>query len=53
MRAVRTHIEGLKKMVAMRGGFEKLRSSSPITASVAFWCVASVCIFTDAFASSI
>jgi hypothetical protein len=37
MTEVRTHIEGLKKMVAVRGGIGKIRSSSPVTASVAFW----------------
>ena len=35
--AVRTHMQGLKKMVAMRGGFENLRLLSPAAAAVAMW----------------
>ncbi|KIM94770.1 hypothetical protein OIDMADRAFT_60544 [Oidiodendron maius Zn] len=37
MREARTHIEGLQKMVAARGGMGNIRSSSPVTASVTFW----------------
>jgi hypothetical protein len=37
MKEARTHIEALQKMVAVRGGIGNIRSSSPVTASVAFW----------------
>jgi hypothetical protein len=40
MKAARTHIEGLRKMVTVRGGFEGLRASNHIVASVAMWFVA-------------
>jgi hypothetical protein len=39
MKEVMTHIEGLQKMLAVRGGIGNIRSSSPVTASVAFWYV--------------
>jgi hypothetical protein len=39
MKGMRMHIEGLKKLVAVRGGFEKLRISHPEAACIAMWCV--------------
>ena len=40
MKEVRTHMEGLQTMVIVRGGMGNIKSSSQVTASVAFWGVA-------------
>jgi hypothetical protein len=41
MRTVKMHIDGLKHMVAIRGGRERIKASSPATANVVFWQVPS------------
>ncbi|KAH8597086.1 fungal-specific transcription factor domain-containing protein [Bisporella sp. PMI_857] len=35
--AVRMHVEGLKRMVRLRGGLSQVRASSPAAATVVFW----------------
>lgn len=53
MIAMRTHMEGLKKMVAVRGGFEKLRLSNPAAAAIAFWFVAASFLFAHVFQDAV
>ncbi len=37
MRMMRIHLDGLKRMVAVRGGLSKVRASNPVAATVAHW----------------
>ncbi|KAI7212082.1 hypothetical protein KC333_g7315 [Hortaea werneckii] len=37
MRALQSHLAGLKNLIKMRGGLEAIRSSSPLAANVIYW----------------
>lgn len=37
MTAMKTHMDGLHRMIDIRGGLAKVRLSSPVTANVIFW----------------
>jgi hypothetical protein len=34
---MKMHIDGLNRMVVIRGGLEKIKASSPTTANLVFW----------------
>lgn len=38
MRALDMHLEGLKKIVQLRGGLDAVRATNAMAASVVFWC---------------
>lgn len=38
MRALKMHLDGLKRIVELRGGLDKVRQTNPMVANVVFWC---------------
>lgn len=37
IKMVQIHMDGLKRMVSMRGGLNSIRSTCPLAANIAFW----------------
>ncbi|KAK5174277.1 uncharacterized protein LTR77_001357 [Saxophila tyrrhenica] len=38
MRALDMHLEGLKRVVELRGGLDNVRTTNPMAANLVFWC---------------
>jgi hypothetical protein len=47
MKTLRTHLNGLKRMVHLRGGLDAIKSANILTANIVFWYVQISTLYTE------